>query len=262
MAVEDTEETNFATFRECLFEAVVSKCSDRSKSSGKRSAKAKDALTSTSQRRLDGDRLESLEKESDPAELAEFSDYIAGEVFPGLPEELRSLSHQALQADNELGEKWSLPLSLSVFEELADMVDPSVADSLVAYGLVEPPKSDVQSFLSPVVTAFVNSVNVPPPKWISTRATACEICDRDWVPMTYHHLIPREIHAKVLKRGWHEEHMLNSVAWLCRACHTFVHKMAPNEELAREWFTVEKICSRDDVQKWARWVGRVRWKKT
>jgi hypothetical protein len=36
--------------------------------------------------------------------------------------------------------------------------------------------------------------------------------------------------------------------------------MASNEELAREWFTVERILERADVQDWAGWVSRVRWK--
>lgn len=116
------------------------------------------------------------------------------------------------------------------------------------------------AFLRPVLTEYIASVTAAPPAWAKTRTEACEICERDWIPLSYHHLIPREVHAKVLKRGWHEEFMLNSVAWLCRACHSFVHKMASNEELAREYYTVERILEREDVQDWAKWVGRVRWK--
>lgn len=55
--------------------------------------------------------------------------------------------------------------------------------------------------------------------------------------------------------------MLNKVAWLCGACHSFVHRMASNEELAREWHDVERILERDDVHRWKGWVGGVRWKK-
>ena len=79
------------------------------------------------------------------------------------------------------------------------------------------------------------------------------------MPLTYHHLIPREVHKKVLKRGWHEEAVLNSVAWLCRPCHSMVHRMESNEELARRWYTVEKLLEREDVQRWRVWVGRQRW---
>lgn len=77
---------------------------------------------------------------------------------------------------------------------------------------------------------------------------------------TYHHLIPRQMHAKAVKRGWHKEWELNKVAWLCRACHSYVHKIATNEELARELYSIELLTEREDVQKWANWVGRVRWK--
>jgi len=79
------------------------------------------------------------------------------------------------------------------------------------------------------------------------------------VPLTYHHLIPREVHRKVLKRGWHREDMLNSVAWLCRPCHSMVHRVATNEELARHYHTVELLLEREDVKKWAAWVGRQKW---
>lgn len=68
------------------------------------------------------------------------------------------------------------------------------------------------------------------------------------------------MHAKVLKRGWHREYQLNNVAWLCRACHSLVHRVATNEELAKEYHSVELLMQRDDVEKFAGWVGRVRWK--
>ena len=108
----------------------------------------------------------------------------------------------------------------------------------------------------------MEAVTAGPPVWATTRTDACEICERDWIPLSYHHLIPRAVHAKVVKRGWHAEWVLGSVAWLCRACHSFVHRMASNEELAREWYTVERILEREDVRDWARWVGRIRWKAT
>jgi hypothetical protein len=68
------------------------------------------------------------------------------------------------------------------------------------------------------------------------------------------------VHAKVLKRGWHEEWELNKVAWLCRACHNFVHRVATNEELARDFYSVELLREREDVARFVGWVGGVRWK--
>ncbi|KAL2430417.1 hypothetical protein ABEF95_006984 [Exophiala dermatitidis] len=250
--MSDSENPNFDAFRDCLFSAIVEKSSGGAharKGSKRSSLRKKNATPETS---LTG---------SEPSELVEFADYLAAEVFESLPDELQNLSHQAIQNDVALSDEWSLPLTLSVLEEVTARIPGEVNDSLTAYGLIEPPKSDLQSFIAPVLSAYIAAVTTPAPKWVETRTNACEICDRDWVPLTYHHLIPKQVHAKVLKRGWHEERHLNSVAWLCRACHSFVHRMASNEELAREWYTVELICSREDVQKWAEWVGRVRWKK-
>lgn len=147
----------------------------------------------------------------------------------------------------------------SLLESLTAAVPVTVSESLAVYGII-PESTDLPDFLRPILSDYISSVTAGPPVWATTRTMACEICDRDWIPLSYHHLIPKEVHDKVLKRGWHEEWRLNSVAWLCRACHSFVHRMASNEELAREWYTVDRILQREDVQDWAKWVGRVRWK--
>lgn len=135
----------------------------------------------------------------------------------------------------------------------------SVQESIQAYSLL-PPETSLPALLDAAITSYVSAVLAAPPVWSATRADACEICERDWIPLTYHHLIPRSTHERVLKRGWHEEWELNRVAWLCRACHSFVHRLASNEELAREWHTVERLLDREDVRSWAGWVGRIRWK--
>jgi len=147
---------------------------------------------------------------------------------------------------------------------LVSFLPTTTTDSLTAYGLLpaDDPSALIKTFLNPLISTYISAVTAPPPSFLPTtvRADACEICERDWIPLTYHHLIPRSVHAKVLKRGWHEEWTLNSVAWLCRACHSFVHGIGSNEELAREWFTIDLLREREDVQKWGMWVGKVRWK--
>jgi hypothetical protein len=245
------DNNNHDVFRDYLFASVVEKLTVRTKRTSK-----KPSWT----RQISQTLTES--PGSDPSELADFSDYLASEIFASLPEPLQQISYHSLQQDGVLSDMWSLPLTLTVLEDLCSHIPVEVADSLATYGLIDPPTSDIQSFMRPVLTGYISSVTVAPPKWIETKKTACEICERDWIPITYHHLIPKQVHAKVLKRNWHEEHQLNSVAWICRACHSFVHRMASNEELAREWYTVDLICQREDVQKWAAWVQNIRWKKT
>lgn len=84
----------------------------------------------------------------------------------------------------------------------------------MSYGIAAD-EDGARDILRRVLEQFAQEALAPPPAWSSTRAAECEICERD-VPLTYHHLIPRATHAKALKRKWHPEALLNSVAWLCR----------------------------------------------
>lgn len=248
------EESNLNAFRDCLFAIVLEKLNPQQRKHKKTRSKSGSQIDNHNENFV-------TSAATDAEQLADFSEYLTNEIFPSLPSDLRQISHQALRDNVALSDKWSLPLSLNTYEEIADLMPPSVHDSLFSYGLIAPPKSDVQSFLSPAIATYLTAATAPPVKWAVTKVTACEICERDWVPMTYHHLIPKAVHAKVLKRGWHDEAQLNSVAWLCRACHSFVHRMASNVELAKEWYSVDRILQRDDVQKFASWVSKVRWKK-
>jgi hypothetical protein len=140
--------------------------------------------------------------------------------------------------------------------------DPSIAETLTAYTIIASPDS-FATMLTPILGVYVSTLITAPPVPSQTRslAASCEICERTWVPLTYHHLIPKAVHAKVLKRGWHPKEKLNDVAWICRACHSFVHGVCTNEELARDWWSIELLMNRDDLRAFADWVGKVRWKK-
>ncbi|KAJ5224906.1 uncharacterized protein N7469_008409 [Penicillium citrinum] len=254
-----TSDENYSVFRECLSSVIVARSKGQPKTS-KRRGKAK------RNERKEARSSETIitHERADPEELAEFIDFIASETFNTLPEDLRTLSYSAIQHDATLQARYvpedrDAPMNRTLLESLCSPIPVEVTDTLSVYGLI-PEANDLPDFISSVLSEYIASVTTGPPAWANTRTDACEICERDWIPLSYHHLIPRGVHAKVVKRGWHDEWVLNSVAWLCRACHSFVHRMASNEELAREWFTVDRILEREDVQDWAKWVGRVRWK--
>ena len=185
--------------------------------------------------------------------------YLATEIFDSLPQDLRTLSYPAMQKNGRLATAFTDPVPPQTLESAISTISPSVSDSLETYAILMD-RSDLPKLLTPIFQDYINNVTSPPPVWSATRASACEICDRSWIPLTYHHLVPRQIHAKAIKRGWHEEWRLNSVAWLCRACHSFVHRVVSNEELGKEYWSVERLMGREDVQNWANWIGRVRWK--
>lgn len=254
MTLED-EEHNLSLFRECLSGTLIENLAAKNPyKSNKRAAKNRDSHNTFEVPE------KKWEEDNDHVEdLAEFFDYIATELFTSFPADLRTLSYSRTQQDCKLSEAYGDRLPISTADALLQIIPPSVSDSLEAYALL-PSLTDLPRLLLAITQEYVNVARSPPQALSATRASACEICDRSWIPLTYHHLIPKQMHAKAIKRGWHEQWRLNSVAWLCRACHSFVHRMASNEELAKELWTVERLMEREESQAWAKWIGRVRWK--
>ncbi|KAL8653017.1 MAG: hypothetical protein Q9226_004012 [Calogaya cf. arnoldii] len=246
---------NLELFRDCLSGPLVQRLVvDNGKASGKSKAKRR------KRRPKDVEHVSEPTASGSPAEeLVDFVDYIANELFSSFSPEVQSLSYSGIQNVPRAGEKFSDPLPSAVLEQILATVSPAIAESLEAYHVLDS-QADLPRFLTPVLQEYVNASTAAPPIWSTTRPSACEICERDWIPLTYHHLIPKQIHAKATKRGWHEKWRLNSVAWVCRACHSFVHRIASNEELAKDYWSVDKLMEREDVIAWANWVGRVRWK--
>lgn len=283
------EQSNYEAFRECLSEPVLRALAapvDKPKPKRKRHAKKEskgtiDRAEERDKKPVEGDGTTNIKdigtvpdtetQATDAEDLGEFIHYLSSLIFPSLPPQLRSLSHSIFKETPRLQETYSLPLSAATYTALLHRVPPSAIDSLEASALLPAASdtTDLRNLLLPVLSAYVGSVTAAPPLWSSTRTSACELCGRDWVPLTYHHLIPKSTHERVLKRAWHKEEMLNSVAWLCRACHSFVHRLASNEELAKGYYTVDLIRDggvegdedkKVEVEGWVKWVGGVRWK--
>jgi hypothetical protein len=189
--------------------------------------------------------------------------YLAQEIFTNLPDSLRTLTYSTWLNTPSLQSLYSGALTSARIASITDSLPLPITDTLLTYSLLSPNQT-TSEFLTPILSTYLDTLLTPPPPPSQTRSliTECEICHRSWIPLTFHHLIPKGVHEKVLKRGWHTEDQLNNVAWLCRACHSFVHRVAGLEELAREWFTVERLLEREDIRDFGKWVGRVRWKAT
>lgn len=261
--MSDSEESNInhAVFRDCLSTTLV-----RAESVGlperKRRRRAKGSNNSSETAVVP---VVSRDFRQDAEELSEFIDYLATEIFENLPDELRDLDFRTWRESEALQAEYSFPLTASSLSHLN--LPPSISETLQTYNLISPdPTLDsplpatVEVFLIPILTAYITSRIAPPPASTASRTDACEICERPWIPLSYHHLIPRFVHDKVVKRGWHSKEDLQNVAWLCGACHRFVHHFKKHEELARYYYTVDLLLEEEEVQKWAAWVGKLRWK--
>jgi len=90
----------------------------------------------------------------------------------------------------------------------------------------------------------------------------CEMCGQERL-LTFHHLIPKDVHPTYLKKrlppginGEPTRGFLNTYGtMICKHCHSFVHRLAPNDVLAREYNTLEKILEHPSVQRWVAWAG-------
>lgn len=262
MSVMQQNPENYALFRDCLSTTLLRPASSAPAPAPpkrrRRSGKSSGAVTTAPV----APTSVSYNPQKDAEELADFADYLATEIFESLPEDLQVLDYRTWRDSEDLQRQFSLPLTKDSLESLN--LPPSVPESLSTYNLVSPSSSDLPSsleaFLIPILTAYITSLTAPPPSTTLTRADACELCDRSWIPLTYHHLIPRFVHEKAVKRGWHKREDLQNVAWLCGACHRFVHNFKTHEELARDYHTVDLLLKEDEVRKWAAWVSKLRWK--
>ncbi|KAG9243971.1 hypothetical protein BJ878DRAFT_422396, partial [Calycina marina] len=115
-------------------------------------------------------------------------------------------------------------------------------------------------FLTLVLSSYVESITATPstPSLARQLVEECGIRERNKIPLTCNHLIPREVLQKMLKRKLHTVDHLKDVAWVYCACHNQIHKLASNESLAWNWSTVEKLLERDGIRFFAAWMGKVR----
>lgn len=73
----------------------------------------------------------------------------------------------------------------------------------------------------------------------------CELCKREPVRTTEHHLIPKEYGG-----------VDGPMAMLCSACHRQVHALFTNEELAGFYHSIERLKDHPAIMKYIRWVKK------
>ncbi|WP_295037535.1 hypothetical protein [Salinicola sp.] len=83
----------------------------------------------------------------------------------------------------------------------------------------------------------------------------CALCRRA-APLTRHHLIPRTLHRKPRYRKRHgRERMQTAVLWVCRPCHSHLHRTLSERELADHYASREALLSHPDIRAFAEWLG-------
>ncbi|EJT99565.1 hypothetical protein DACRYDRAFT_117778 [Dacryopinax primogenitus] len=120
---------------------------------------------------------------------------------------------------------------------------------------------EVTFFCSCVIDAYLfstRSVQADEASPTQRKPATCELCARP-MPLTAHHLYPRSEHSKLLKRTQLSKAQLQqTLAFLCRPCHSAVHKMLDAPTLAREYASVERLIAHEGLARWAAWAGKQR----
>ena len=83
----------------------------------------------------------------------------------------------------------------------------------------------------------------------------CVLCERH-MPLTWHHLYPRDVHKKFLKRGLMTEQDRLCGISICRQCHNTIHRSFDNETLAGRLHSVESLLQEDCMQKWVSYASK------
>lgn len=85
----------------------------------------------------------------------------------------------------------------------------------------------------------------------------CELCGRNELKLTRHHLIPRARHNKGrTQRKFSKKEMQTEIALLCRPCHSQIHSIFDNHELSSYYHTIERLQAHSEVQKFVNWVKK------
>jgi 5-methylcytosine-specific restriction protein A len=79
------------------------------------------------------------------------------------------------------------------------------------------------------------------------KESQCALCERNVRHVSRHHLVPRE------EGGRH-----GPVADLCQPCHSTVHLLLSNRDLARKYPSIEALRGAEELQKYLHWVRRSR----
>lgn len=84
----------------------------------------------------------------------------------------------------------------------------------------------------------------------------CELCGRNGVELTRHHLIPRTHHGnKRVRKMFARNDLQNNILWLCRPCHSHIHLTIDEKQLALHFNTRDRLLSHREIKRFVRWVA-------
>ncbi|RHZ72557.1 hypothetical protein Glove_242g8 [Diversispora epigaea] len=84
----------------------------------------------------------------------------------------------------------------------------------------------------------------------------CSLCRRH-MRLSFHHLIPRMMHKRVVTKGIFTRLECNTRGIkICKTCHRCIHKMIPHAQLALKYNTQEMLLQHEGISKFVQWNSK------
>ena len=85
----------------------------------------------------------------------------------------------------------------------------------------------------------------------------CATCGRR-TALTFHHLIPKKLHRRKHFRRHFDREALQAGVYVCRACHSGIHRLYDEMTLGRRFSTLEALLADEALARHFAWVSRQR----
>lgn len=85
----------------------------------------------------------------------------------------------------------------------------------------------------------------------------CLLCERHLF-LTFHHLIPKKMHRRSRFQKAYTRAELARGIWVCRECHSAIHRFFDEMTLARDLNSLELLQAEPQLQRHAQWLSKRR----
>lgn len=84
----------------------------------------------------------------------------------------------------------------------------------------------------------------------------CQLCGRRGVRTTRHHPIPRRTHRlKRIRKRFDRDDRLGRILHICRPCHSHIHAVLGEKELAEMYNTKADLLARPEIAQFVAWIA-------
>jgi hypothetical protein len=89
-----------------------------------------------------------------------------------------------------------------------------------------------------------------------STSDTCALCGRSGLRTTRHHLIPRRTHRlKRIRKRFDREERLSAILHVCRPCHSHIHAVLNEKELAETYNSRTALLAHPDIAQFVAWLA-------